>query len=161
MRNGTMVLIGAVAIAACAPAPPPPPDIAGVTAAIEAANKTFLENLNKGDAAAAAGNYQDDAIVMMPNMPAWKGKAAITDGLKGFLAEVAITGGAATTVDVTVAGDYAIETGTFQWTMTPKKGKPFVDKGKYLTTWHKQADGSWKIVRDINNSDLVTPEPVK
>src|SRR5207245_620651 len=29
----------------------------------------------------------------------------------------------------------------------------FVDNGKYLTVWGRQADGSWKIIRDINNSD--------
>ncbi|MEA3247355.1 MAG: DUF4440 domain-containing protein, partial [Gemmatimonadota bacterium] len=79
-----------------------------------------------------------------------------------FLADASITGGAATTTDVTVAGDYAIETGTFEWTLTPKKGgKAMTDKGKYLTTWHKQADGSWKITRDINNSDLPAAPPGK
>ena len=25
--------------------------------------------------------------------------------------------------------------------------------GKYLTVWKHQPDGSWKIIRDINNSD--------
>lgn len=41
-------------------------------------------------------------------------------------------------------------------TMTPKtgKGKPMSDKGKYIVVLQKQADGSWKIVRDISNSDL-------
>jgi len=38
-------------------------------------------------------------------------------------------------------------------TVTPKGGKLTHDKGKYLTVWKKQADGSWKIYRDINNSD--------
>ncbi|MBI3791239.1 MAG: SgcJ/EcaC family oxidoreductase [Gemmatimonadetes bacterium] len=161
MTRTHLVLLGAIVLAACAPAPPPPPDVKAITASIEAANKTFLANLQKGDAAAAANNYQDDAIVMMPNTPAWKGKAAITEGLKGFLAEASITGGASTTTDVVVAGDYAIETGTGEWTITPKNGKAMTDKLKYLTTWHKQADGSWKITRDINNSDLPAAPPPK
>ena len=51
-------------------------------------------------------------------------------------------------------GKSAIETGTFEWTLTPKSGAAMTDKGKYLTVWKKQADGTWKIIRDINNSDL-------
>src|ERR1700686_3492224 len=33
-------------------------------------------------------------------------------------------------------------------------GRPVVDTGKYVTVWHKRADGSWKAVADIFNSDL-------
>jgi ketosteroid isomerase-like protein len=39
-------------------------------------------------------------------------------------------------------------------TTTAKDGKPFADKGKYLTVWKKQAAGSWKAIEDILNSDL-------
>mgnify|MGYP003342292487 CR=1 FL=1 len=53
---------------------------------------------------------------------------------------------------VTVVGDYAFEDGTYSWTMKPKKGKEATEVGKYLTVWHKQADGSWKIARDRASS---------
>jgi ketosteroid isomerase-like protein len=62
--------------------------------------------------------------------------------------------GSAKTEDVMVSGDLAVETGTFAWTLQPKSGAEVKDKGKYLTVWKRQADGSWKIVRDIDNSDL-------
>ena len=52
-----------------------------------------------------------------------------------------------------MSGDYAIETGAAIWTLTPKKGKAMTDTVKYVTVWKKQADASWKIIRDINNSD--------
>lgn len=58
------------------------------------------------------------------------------------------------TEDVQVAGDLAIETGRYEMTVTPKQGKAINDKGKYVTVWQRQPDGSWKIVRDISNSDL-------
>jgi ketosteroid isomerase-like protein len=35
----------------------------------------------------------------------------------------------------------------------PKTKKPATDKGKYVTVFKKQADGSWKVVADIFNSD--------
>ena len=35
----------------------------------------------------------------------------------------------------------------------PKTKKPMTDKGKYLTVYTKQADGTWKAVADTFNSD--------
>src|SRR5512133_1282662 len=62
-----------------------PTDVASVRKAIEAANASFLDALQKGDAAAATANYANDAIVMMPGEPAWKGHAAILKGMQAFL----------------------------------------------------------------------------
>jgi len=28
------------------------------------------------------------------------------------------------------------------------------DKGNYLTVWKKQSDGNWKVVTDMDNSEL-------
>ena len=58
------------------------------------------------------------------------------------------------TQDVIATGDYAIETGSVTMTLQPKTGKAMNDVGKYLTVWKKQPDGSYKIIRDIANSDL-------
>jgi ketosteroid isomerase-like protein len=33
------------------------------------------------------------------------------------------------------------------------------DSGKYIEIWRKQSDGTWKLVRDIFNSDLPLPTP--
>jgi len=35
----------------------------------------------------------------------------------------------------------------------PKTKQPITDKGKYLTVYMKQPDGSWKAVADTFNSD--------
>ncbi len=32
-------------------------------------------------------------------------------------------------------------------------GKPVIHRGKYVTIWRKDADGSWKVVVDIGNQD--------
>ena len=133
--------------------PPAPTDPAVVRQAIESANARFLAALNRRDSAGASANYTDDATVMMPNEPAWRGHEALSRGLNAFMTQFTVTG-AAKTEDVMVSGDMAVETGTYEWTLQPKKGKAIKDRGKYLTAWKRQADGSWKIVRDINNSDL-------
>lgn len=158
MRGIGLLLAAPLLGLACArPASPPASastDVAAVRQAIESANAQFFDALKRGDTVAARANYAEDAVVMMPNEGAWRGQPAVAKGFAGFLAQAAVTEGGTTTQDVMVSGDMAVETGSFEWTLSPKNGKPIKDKGKYVTVWRRQADGSWKIVRDINNSDL-------
>jgi uncharacterized protein (TIGR02246 family) len=144
-------------LAACTPAappPPPPPDVAAIKSAIETANKAQIDAILKGDATGAVANYTDDAVVLFPNAPAWQGKAATQKAMGDMMGQMTFKDPTFHTVDVVVSGDMAVETGTYAWTMVPKKGKPIKDEGKYLTVWKKQADGSWKIIRDMNNTNL-------
>ena len=136
-------------------------DPAVVRQSIEAANGKAMDAFKAGDAVGMAANYADDALVMMPNAPAWKGRAAVEKEMGGMIAGMDFKDPTFTTLDVSVAGDLAIETGTYKWMMGPKGGKLVADSGKYLTVWKKQADGSWKITRDINNSDVPVAAPVK
>jgi ketosteroid isomerase-like protein len=125
-----------------------------VKAALEAANGRFLDAFKRGDKAGLMANYADDAILMMPNEEAWRGRAGLDKGFGDFLGQVSFKDGSATTTDVMVTRDLAVETGAFAWTLQPRSGAEIRDKGKYLTVWKRQADGTWKIVRDINNTDL-------
>ena len=59
-----------------------------------------------------------------------------------------------TKVEVAKAGDLAYVSGTYEETMTDATGKPVNDHGKYVEIFKKQADGTWKVVADIWNSDL-------
>ena len=129
-------------------------DTTAVRSAIEAANGLFLDAFKKSDKAGLLANYADDAVLMMPNQPGWRGHDGIDRAFTEFLAQMTFTDGGVTLDDVMVSGDMAVETGTFDWTFTTKSGAPIKDKGKYLTVWKRQADGAWKIVRDINNTDL-------
>ena len=161
MRRTCLVIL-AVVTAACssnAPSAGGGPgnvsqDTAGVRAAIEAANARFVEAFKRGDKAGMVANYADDAVVMMPNEEAWRGRDSLDRGFSGFLSQMSFKDGSFTTADVLLTGDLAVETGTFAWTLQPKTGPEIKDKGKYLTVWRAQPDGTWKIVRDINNTDL-------
>src|SRR2546423_15291306 len=115
----------------------------------------FLDELKRGDVAALVSNYADNAVVLSPNMTAWEGRGAISQGLTGYLAQISLVDGRVVTKDVILAGDYAIERGTYSWTLHPKTGTgaDIVDTGKYLTVWERQEGGSWKIIRDINKAD--------
>ena len=49
-------------------------------------HRLFLDGLNAGDAAAVASLYEDDAILVSDSKTIVRGRAAILDGLKNFLA---------------------------------------------------------------------------
>jgi len=160
----------ALLAAACAPkgetpvtdsaatAAPPVVDVAAIRQAIEQANAKFIDAMIRGDSAGMVANYADDAVVMDPGAPASRGRGEIGARFAKKLQSAKVSDEKATTASVDVAGDYAIEAGTFDVTATPKGGKPTHSTGKYLTVWKKQADGSWKIYRDINNSDGPAPK---
>ena len=134
----------------------PATDAAAVRQAIEAQNSRFSAAAAKADTATIAGLYTDDAIVMGPNGPALHGHDAIAKGFASMSA-MKLTGLKLQTQDVIVAGDYAIETGAYDLTAAPPKAKPVHDVGKYIVVWKKQTDGSYKLLRDIYNSDEPMP----
>ena len=47
----------------------------------------------------------------------------------------------------------------YMLTLKDSQGKPVTDHGKLVEVWKKQADGKWKSVVDIFNSDLPLPAP--
>jgi uncharacterized protein (TIGR02246 family) len=135
----------------------PASDVAAVRQAIEANNARYESASIKGDTATLAGLYADDAVLMFANIPAVRGRDAIAKAYAGMAAAMKLSALKLTTQDVIAAGDYAIETGAFDMTsQAAKGGKPMHDVGKYLVVWKKQADGSYKMLRDIENNDQPT-----
>ena len=99
--------------------------------------------------------YAESAVVMPPNAPSAKTRETIRSAWK----EMLTTPGAAiswkaTKVEVAKSGDLAYVSGTYEEAMTDASGKSVKDHGKYVEVWKKQADGTWKVVADIWNSDL-------
>jgi len=101
------------------------------------------------------GYYAEDAVWMMANMPAAEGRAAIKAAfsqwppMKDFkLTEVSLEG----------AGGLAYRHYTYVATMAmPGASEPITDRGKGIEVFKKQADGTWRVIRDIGNSDLPPP----
>lgn len=135
-----------------------------------AADETTLKNLDAEWSNAAGAKdidktvsfYSDDVLIMPPNSPALQGKASARGMWQAMLSMPGFGGGwNATRVDVARSGDLAYITGTYEFNETDASGKPKTDKGKYLEVWKKQADGNWKCVVDIFNTDLPAPAPVE
>jgi len=106
-----------------------------------------------------ASYYSDDALVLPPNMPTIQGKQGARAMWQDMFSVLGFGGGwKVSKVEVARSGDLAYVTGTYELTETGPTGKPRTDKGKYLEVWKKQADGNWKCIVDMFNSDLSSME---
>ena len=104
--------------------------------------------------------YAEGAVVMPPNAPSAKTRETIRSTWKELLTSPgAAISWKATKVEVAKSGDLAYVSGTYEETMTDASGKSVQDHGKYVEVWEKQADGTWKVVADIWNSDLPASGP--
>ncbi len=126
-------------------------------AAIDRLRGVHIAALNAGDADGWAACFADDGIQMPPNFGPNAGKAAIQGWSKGFLNLFACQ--FRLYVDeIYVAADWAFERGRYEISLNPKAGGASMDDGgKYITIYQRGPDGSWKIARDIWNSDRSLP----
>ena len=119
--------------------------------AIAAINKRFMAASEAGDGAAVAALYTDDASFLPPHCPAIVGPQAIAE----FAQEIFDAGVAKIelrSIDVEEHGDVAFEEGRYR--LVAADGD-LVDEGKYVVIW-KRTDGTWKLHKDIFNSDHPT-----
>ena len=144
--------------AACQPAPKTETAPAGLSAqdeaAVRAVDAEWARAASAGDGNAVAALYATDATVLPPMEPIRQGEAAKkywVDFTNSFSGPIELT-----TTAVEGRGDLAYGVGTYRLTLTPKKAgaKPLpTEEGKYIEVLKKQADGSWKIIYDIWNTN--------
>jgi ketosteroid isomerase-like protein len=103
--------------------------------------------------------YTDDASLLPPNAPIATGKQAIRGVWTGLLSPDATVSWEVTKADGARSGELAYVQGVYQITPKNPKAQSLADHGKLVEVWKKQADGKWKVVSDIFNSDLPAPAP--
>jgi uncharacterized protein (TIGR02246 family) len=125
------------------------PALAQNKATIEKLNDVWTAAFNKGDAAAIAALYTEDAYVLPPGSAMVKGRAAI----EAFWRQAAqqMSDAKLTTVDVLPLGRSAArEIGTVR--LKTKSQPPQEIIGKYVVVWRK-IGRDWKLATDIWNTD--------
>jgi uncharacterized protein (TIGR02246 family) len=103
--------------------------------------------------------FSDDASFLAPNEMLITGKDNIKAAFRPMLADpnFALTF-QSTRGEASKSGDFVYVIGTYSMTISsPRDQKPVTDQGKYLAVYKKQADGNWKAVADMVNSDLPAP----
>ena len=126
-------------------------DLTQIRHAIEKGNAKFGEAVRKGDGAAIAALYTEDATLLPPDSNKIKGRGGIEAFWKGGL-QMGIKEAVLTTVDVSAGGELAYEIGTFALKVQPEGKEPIEQKGKYVVVWKKAPDAVWKLHVDIWNS---------
>jgi len=94
----------------------------------------------------------DEAVSFQNNAMPFEGRDAINkmfEGSTGLLQWEPYYG------DVGASGDLGFTLGKYTTTNKDAEGKEQISKGRYVTIWKKQTDGTWKFVFD---SGIVTPE---
>jgi ketosteroid isomerase-like protein len=113
------------------------------------------------DVDAAVSYYSDDTSLLAPNAPAVSDKQSIRAAWAALLGPDSSLSWQASKVDVARSGDLAYVMGVYQMTTKDARGNFTTDRGKYVEVWKKQADGVWKTVADIFNTDLPAQAPTK
>jgi ketosteroid isomerase-like protein len=122
-------------------------------AAVGAADAAWEKAYSAKSLDKAVAFIDDKASLLWPNMPAVTGKVAVRDAVAKDFAAGNLSWHS-TEVGAAHSADLAYTIGTYRAEFKGASGKLSVDKGKYLTIWKKQADGSWKVLFDTFNSDL-------
>ena len=153
MSRSTFSFSVALALAACTPTPaaaPAAPDPAAVRATIESTEKQWSAAYLKGDGTAVAALYAEDGASVQPSGDWSRGRVAIAKQVQSELDSVNVATREDITEEVTMAGDYAVEIGHYAWTGKAKKsGAARSANGRYMVVWRKDADGTWRLFRDI------------
>jgi ketosteroid isomerase-like protein len=119
---------------------------------ISAGIARFDQHVLAQDWAAVTGHYSEDAILLPPNAPEIRGRAAIQKFFEGF---PKFTVFKQSVEEIHGDENFAYPQGTYETSFIPPGGKaPLQDKGKVLAVWRKQPNGSWLVTRVIWNSDL-------
>jgi ketosteroid isomerase-like protein len=160
-----------LAVAACAPKPETPEQMANrmkaesdsVRPALQAALDQYARHLAAGRADSVAMFYAEDAVVMMPNEPAIKGRAAIQAKYAEWLS-YHIGRATFTTTRVDAYGPLAVQQYAYVVSFQPGPHAPpglkaYTDTGKTVTAYRK-VNGAWLAFLDVSGmSDRAIPAP--
>lgn len=160
IRLAAFFSVTALFLASCGgqttPQPAAPPD---TRAADESAIRALVADWSKAaaskDAAKTASFYAENGTLFAPGAPAANGRDAVQKTWEALMATPGYALTFATTkVEVARSGDLAYDVGNYELTINDKKGKPQVEKCKYLVVWQKQPSGNWKVLVDSATTSL-------
>jgi len=141
--------VAALLIVACAPAA----DVEQERTALLALDREWSQTTKDIDK--FMSYFAPDASIYPPGMPVETGAPAIREAFTKMSASPGFAiQWTATKADVSASGDLGLTAGTYEMTMGGA-----AEKGKYVTVWKKQSDGSWKVTDDIFNADAAGPPP--
>jgi ketosteroid isomerase-like protein len=133
----------------------------GAVDAIRAADAAWLKAFIKKDLDASVAFLDKHGSMLVPNAPIATGKIAITKLISaGFALKGYKLTWRADRAGVARSGELGYTSGKYKVSFKDASGKTILEKGKYLMVWKKQKGGAWKVLFDMNNSDLPPYPPL-
>lgn len=128
---------------------------ASVRQHIAAANERFAAAVSAGDRVTLAQIFTEDTLLLPPHRESISGREQVVDFWAAIASKRAATMTSTfTTRELNVWNDHACEIGEARILAVTDAGEKLLDIGKYLVIW-KNVAGTWKMHRDIFNSDLA------
>jgi uncharacterized protein (TIGR02246 family) len=129
--------------------------------AIQATETQWNKDYAAKNTAKIIANYADDAVLMVPGMPSSHGITDVSGAIRQMIADPALAlKFQSSKIEVAKSGDIGYTQGIYTMTMTDPVTKKIInDHGSFVTTYRKQADGTWKAVADIATSEVVPTAP--
>ena len=113
---------------------------------IDAGNQAWVDGMQQASAARIAGTYAADAAECTPAGECTSGRPAIERRLSDrFTRNGRAVSASVTSLGAVQQGDFVYEWGRAEAAFA--NGQKVA--GRFLTVWHKQPDGSWKIFRNM------------
>jgi ketosteroid isomerase-like protein len=113
---------------------------------IDAANQQWVDAMKQGNAALLLPGNTVDAVDCSPEGSCVTGRSALGEHMKAKMAKL----GKADSASVISRGSVQQGRYVYEWGEAKAhfpNGKTILDR--YLTVWQKQADGSWKLFRNL------------
>ena len=155
MKRALWLISALALLAGCSQSPTPAvahreSDVNLLRKAQEAAIEAFVSR----NADHMVSAYSADASLMFTNSPILQGQDLKTT-IRALAADPNFSIQFTTDrVEVAKSGEIGYTRGTYTMTMSDRDTKKVLrEKGKYVTIYSRQADGSWKMMEDINNAD--------
>jgi uncharacterized protein (TIGR02246 family) len=126
---------------------------------IQANEARWNHEFESRDLEKMAAHYADDATVIAPGMPAFRGKQAIRAMLQAMVGDASLSlKFKIVRVQIAKSGDVGWSEGSYTMTMTdPETKLPVTSGGSYVTVYRKQG-GEWKAVSDIASAGPASAE---
>jgi len=117
------------------------------TAGVNALNDAFAAAMIKGDAAAVASFYTEDAQLFFFKGTTLKGRAAILEFMTGMFKGMKVKSMKIVSEEASPMGDAVLDQGTYEMT-SEADGKVETSKARYLQVLKKGKDGKLLLFRD-------------
>lgn len=128
-----------------ADAPPADPQV------LMDADRAFNDATADGGSEAWASWFAEDGALMREGVGEIRGRDAIRAAVAALDDPNVSLVWDPDRADIAASGDLGWTTGEFVSTFTAPDGSVTEGRGRYVSIWRLQADGSWKVVMDLGN----------